>query len=846
MSSVKNYLTISIDGNLHGLVHYHDDKNKSHVVLVELDKGKVVHEYNIPSIKDQSDVRVRFADGNKFFVIINKTYLHVIDKISNELITHQGNTPINVVTCHPEEQIIVTGEILGRMVVWKNIFSEHPYQTVLHWHHMIVLSLAFSQAGTILYSGGAECVLVKWEMKERAIDKNFLPRVSGSIKQIAIDPKRDKLSISIDDNSIQIINSNLNQLKTIQDFTSMSPFDLVLNPPFAAGIRMNPKMQCLALNGRIGHLQFFSMKTMKLLYNVDITMKNVVPRKRKSNQFSTDVTLMSFSACGKWMATIEMWYDRVNSVDSRLKFWKFHETKQTYALHTQIEQPHASKPIALEFSTDPQLNICVTTGLDRVVKVWSLEASEEIENPKMIWMLIKQLKYKNLQANCLNFSHDSSLLAVGFGNSLCIWDTDDYALKCALSAPPTVDGSTNRVIVSLPLDEGEKKSKKKQAAVNTIEAVTERRKKMLQMMHSIITDPDSQSLVNDITKDKTRTFKRKSIANVKSTQLSKSDKKLIFNRVLASTDLNFNEKLQIFHKLNIYYNISNRVEEEVFDFLAKNAVSERKTYVNIQKQINDVKNDAKYNLLWRFRTWKLLDCRRNRKIITVRKLLKTPMKEESMKSQEEKSKKNLLPIKNINHITNTIFCANELSHLCIVTTQSKILIWNLLTLKIQGSFRMQTQYITLDPLTNLIAVFTKSDELFVFQPSPAMVLYHKVDMPKIYGTIWIPQEYPKNQSLGVNWQAASRLIFITHDQEVCGLQSSSDDDLIEVTPVMTEVNKFSTQTPFASMMSKKSTNDKVQNAIIKRIAASNSGTVKEVSESELCMCYNTLSFILFS
>lgn len=271
---------------------------------------------------------MKFSDGNGFFAIIHKHFLYVIDKNTNEVTTHKNKCILNVVACHPEEQMIATGDVIGKVILWNCIFNK-PVLTDFHWHHMIVLSIEFSLSGTVLYSGGAECVLVKWQIKEKTLGKNFLPRVSGSIKQISVDPIHDKITLSLDDNAIQIINSNLDQLKTIQDFTQISPFDIGVNQAFPAGIRVNPRNQYLVMNGRIGHLQFFSTKSMRLLFNIDITMKNSIPRRKNFNYFSTEVTHSAFSNCGTWMATVECWNDRINSIDLRLKFWKFNIQKQT-------------------------------------------------------------------------------------------------------------------------------------------------------------------------------------------------------------------------------------------------------------------------------------------------------------------------------------------------------------------------------------------------------------------------------------------------------------------------------------------------------------------------------------
>lgn len=822
-------MATSIDGEPHGIIWYKDSSGYFQLVLVELTKGKLVHQYDIPRPRDK-DVKVRLADGcSNFFVAVMKATVFIVDKSSSNFISHYNSTPINVIACHPEEEMFAVGEVTGSIKLWRNIFDKTPVKAELHWHHMIVLSLAFSQSGTILYSGGNETVLVKWQIKEKQITKDFLPRMSGSIMQISVDPRHDKISVSTDDNAMLILNASFARLKSIQDFTRASPYDLGLSDPFPAGIRINPRNRHLVLNGRIGHLQFFSTKNMKMLFNVDISMRNVTPRLKKQNIFSTQVTHAAFSM--KWMATAESWNDLVHAPDSRLKFWKFLEDKQTYSLHTQIEQPHVKEIIAIEFSSQQKVKelICATAGLDCCIKIWSLEKAEEVRGAKMIWLCIDQLSYKNLPVRSLGFSQDSSLIGAGFGNILCVWDSQTFKLKCALSAPAALDGSTNRILIALP----EKESRTPKKSQKILTTALEKRRKILELMKSVIDSKASDSIVKNITQDKARYFTQKSVKTVKPKNLSKAEKHEIFKRVLAQPDLSFNQKIQTLHKLHIYYKISSRVEQDVTSVIARMSYENIQLYKNLHRKLNMVKSHDKHKLEWRFRTWNMLTSKRNRRIVTVRKLLTHKIDEQLVekKKAKEVESEQLLPIKNLAHITNVVFCVEESSHLVIVTTPDRLLIWNLLTLKLQGSFKVHTKFITLDPLTNLVAVFTKFNELFIVHPTPALTIHHQKNLPDIYGAIWVPRENPRIQSVTVNWQAKSQLLFLTENQEICCLKLPGEEDYGNIAPFMDFTNGFTANTPFAAMIAQKITDETTRDdrGMTKRIAVGGSGAIKDVS-----------------
>jgi NET1-associated nuclear protein 1 (U3 small nucleolar RNA-associated protein 17) len=118
---------------------------------------------------------------------------------------------------HPSEDCIATGTSSGKIILWYNYLTMFengnlnakklgdeeemetengpikinkkylkklkPTMTVLHWHSLPVLSLAFSTEGSYLLSGGHECVLVKWLFKTG--QKDFKPRLGAPICELA-------------------------------------------------------------------------------------------------------------------------------------------------------------------------------------------------------------------------------------------------------------------------------------------------------------------------------------------------------------------------------------------------------------------------------------------------------------------------------------------------------------------------------------------------------------------------------------------------------------------------------------------------------------------------------------
>ena len=54
------------------------------------------------------------------------------------------------VALHPSEQIMVTGDISGRVVLWYEFIKQNrPVKTVYHWHTLPVNAVCFSNEGML-------------------------------------------------------------------------------------------------------------------------------------------------------------------------------------------------------------------------------------------------------------------------------------------------------------------------------------------------------------------------------------------------------------------------------------------------------------------------------------------------------------------------------------------------------------------------------------------------------------------------------------------------------------------------------------------------------------------------
>lgn len=216
-----------------------------------------------------SNVKISIANSQNYFAIIQDEFLYCVNYKEGKVKKWRnikGNT-LTFVTCHPSMETVATGDITGRILLYHEMFqSVEPKSISYHWHHTPVTTIAFTQFGSHFYSGGLESVLCHWDLTDnKPID--YVARMHGTPVHIVIGAENQKIAVSTDDNGIQILNAQKTPMAIVQNFTWI-PYDKTIIPKFPIGLKVNPRTNCLVMNGRLGHLQFFSTHTRTMLYNV--------------------------------------------------------------------------------------------------------------------------------------------------------------------------------------------------------------------------------------------------------------------------------------------------------------------------------------------------------------------------------------------------------------------------------------------------------------------------------------------------------------------------------------------------------------------------------------------------
>ncbi|XP_056006954.1 WD repeat-containing protein 75-like [Ostrea edulis] len=444
----------SLHAPLHGLVGFAKDETNLFVMVHRNPKGidirdkNIKHYYDVCEFDPKSgslDMRLKTIVNRKlvgvgakgrYLVAAKKKKVFIYDCRKCEIFRHSlsddFDKAITCVTCHPTEDCFVTGCQNGKIIHWWNFLTKNEVvKSVYSWHALSVLDLQFTDEGSQLLSGGHECVLVKWQYNSK--EREFLPRLRAPIGHVVCSPDNQVFATCHQDNCVNLI-SNTFELLHVIDGLSLCHLHTQLWVRLSVRLLYDPRTKALVTNGRVGHLQFYSIEADKQLYDLDIVQENYTsPEDLSKPLYPTEVTNAAFSSQGEWLATVDVWDDGVMSPDIQLKFWMYQEESQEYILNTIVHYPHDKKVVDLKFRPHgDDLDVVptvVTSGGDGKFKTWTCVDDSDIYRKNTKWICHNVGYYKDRPAGPVSFSEDGSLLAVGFSSTVTIWDTENNVLR---------------------------------------------------------------------------------------------------------------------------------------------------------------------------------------------------------------------------------------------------------------------------------------------------------------------------------------------------------------------------------------------------------------------------------
>lgn len=402
-----------------------------------------------------------------------------------------------------------------------------------------------------------------------------------------------------------------------------------------------------------------------------------------------------------------------------------------------------------------------------------------------IWTCIGRVSYKDLPIKSIAFSSDTSLLSVGFGNTLCVYTSETLRLKCALSAPPAFDGSTGRLTITLPTNkptDTETKAKLQKSRAKFLE----RRKQMNGLIKKLLETGDTAVFTKYEKKEASVTRKR----CTKREPLSLGDQELLFDQIMASNGMNLFQKINLFDRFNLHARVPQKKQKALTAYCIENSIES--TSSNLLRRVLNLPPKQKFAYIHKYaQLQQQQPCSTNlinsfKRVFNFGQKPNPTLTNGTANSKRERkrtisSSQDTKPIssdptapawlKSTTQVNHVVFCTNEYAHLVIVCTDTRLLIWNLLTLRLQSSYKLAVDKIAVDMYTSLVATITQKRDLYVFLPGTPLPLYQRRIEPRIHGITWIPRRFPKARSLTVDWQASTELYFLS-EKQVCDEKAS--------------------------------------------------------------------------
>eukprot|EP01117_Protostelium_nocturnum_P016058 TRINITY_DN6287_c0_g1_i1.p1 TRINITY_DN6287_c0_g1~~TRINITY_DN6287_c0_g1_i1.p1 ORF type:complete len:941 (-),score=322.77 TRINITY_DN6287_c0_g1_i1:73-2895(-) len=319
---------------------------------------------------------------------------------------------------------VAVGCSTGEVYVFLNLFEDirKKYSSVeqipsnkLHWHTKGADCMVFSDDGESIATGGAEETLNITNIQSGK--QHFFSKMGSTLRSVAISPDESHYAICLSDNVIRVYDAFKRLcVKKIVGFKN----DPHQGLDWKGSLSFYPRSsRAISVSGR-SSLQCFDLakehafSEHEILPVVGITT---------DESMRLSVSFFAYNFDGTSLATVD--YRTLNSMENEasLKFWSLDGKHKNYLLHTSV----TDNSLGIQYTSlsfNPKHEMVLTTNSKGRFNVWEKDISRGSESWNCKW----DGEYKKEVSNCGCWSEDGSLFAVGFGNSLTIWNPNQPAV----------------------------------------------------------------------------------------------------------------------------------------------------------------------------------------------------------------------------------------------------------------------------------------------------------------------------------------------------------------------------------------------------------------------------------
>lgn len=420
------------------------EKNSLSWRLIEYDtKDKIVtkewmrsvdHRFNVACIRQVS------LNGEicTIIAVASKFKLHRCCKVSGQnekanIIYSRADYRITSIAIHPKRFECATGDADGQILLWNGLKGR--FTSKLHWHAGAVGCVTYAASGLFLMSGGAEGVLVLWQLENGR--RTYFPRLGAALVGVLETPESTSCVVQFANNSLALLSPM--SMKTIWKICGLAGegSELLLGGKLV----IDPKMNTVVLNDttKSGTLQFYNMESKKKVAELVVLQRNHIGDidSTESNPINrTDHAV--FSPCGNHLVTV----DRSTVLNTcELKFWQYCHQRKQYKISTRVGQPHDDAKIT-SIVYCPTKDVVVTCGENGYFKIWNKEilakqtaTTHTLKVTKFVWACATAVQYSEKAITATAFSPDGEILTIAYGATITVWNPTTKDLMGVLTYP---------------------------------------------------------------------------------------------------------------------------------------------------------------------------------------------------------------------------------------------------------------------------------------------------------------------------------------------------------------------------------------------------------------------------
>ncbi|KAI5805010.1 quinon protein alcohol dehydrogenase-like superfamily [Geopyxis carbonaria] len=297
---------------------------------------------------------------------------------------------------------VVVGDKTGALHILHDVVlrpATEPVAMKLHWHRKAVESVKWALNGSYVVSGGAETVLVIWQL-ETGI-KQYLPHLGAAVRNIVVSPGGASYAISLSDNSTIIVSTTeLKATANIAGIQSVSQsrklqnalrVPCILHPTTANNLLLATPPNQLDRSGASPYLQTFDTHSDRHISRQALTRTNATNVNQAPDHTAIaepNIVGLAATSDGEWLASVDEWHpprrgpSATSAVDTSrgrevfLKFWKWHGKRKEWELVTRVDTPHPSQSDAagsesiLDITSTLSGQEFATIGADGCARIW--------------------------------------------------------------------------------------------------------------------------------------------------------------------------------------------------------------------------------------------------------------------------------------------------------------------------------------------------------------------------------------------------------------------------------------------------------------------------------------------